>query len=310
VRIEDARCLVLGGGFLGTNLAVRLKEHAAGVTGFGRKPFFQAAWRGVPWIEADLEDEASLIRATQSIDWVFHVLGGSVPAQFDSDPSAAIHAEVIPALRLLEACRRDKVKKIVFVSSGGTVYGRAGRLPIPEEAPTEPITAYGAAKLAVEKYLGVYRHLHQLDHAVIRLANPYGPYFRPDRGQGIVGAMLARALRGKPLEIWGDGSVVRDFIFVEDAVDALIATAAYEGDERLFNVGCGAGRSVKEVAESVAALLPESKVELKFRPGRPADVPANVLDISRIRRETGWAPRTAWLDGLQRTAAWLRSCDA
>ncbi len=129
----------------------------------------------------------------------------------------------------------------MFVSSGGTVYGIPAHVPIAEEAPTDPISAYGVSKLAVEKYLGLYRHLHGLDYAVLRLANPFGACQDPDRRQGVVAALVQAVLDGRPVEIWGDGRVVRDFIYAPDAAEAIAMAASLAGPVRVLNVGSGVG---------------------------------------------------------------------
>jgi UDP-glucose 4-epimerase len=208
---------------------------------------------------------------------------------------------------MLEICRISGIRKIVFVSSGGTVYGLPQTVPIPESAATEPVCAYGVSKLAVEKYLHLYRRLHNLDYAVLRVANPFGAYQRPDRRQGVIAAMIHRILQNEPVEIWGDGRVVRDFIYIEDVVRALIEVVGYGGSYRVFNIGSGVGRSILEVIANVGTVLRRPRVVPVHKPGRATDVPVNILDISLIKKELGWTPTTDWLDALGATASWLES---
>ena len=179
------------------------------------------------------------------------------------------------------------------------------RVPIPEDAPTDPISAYGISKLAAEKYLGLYRHLYGLDYRVLRIANPYGPFQTAVRRQGIVAAMIEKALARETFEIWGTGEVVRDFVHVDDVVDAFAEMIEHSGLPRVFNVGCGVGRTVNAVVSDVERALGRGKLSVTYKPGRAADVPVNVLDIALIGRETGWRPRTSWLDGLRATAEWI-----
>jgi UDP-glucose 4-epimerase len=193
---------------------------------------------------------------------------------------------------------------VVFISSGGTVYGITGDAPVAETAPTEPISAYGINKLTIEKYVALYHYLYRLEYSVLRLANPYGPFQDAHRRQGVVAALVHKALLGEPLEIWGDGSVVRDFVHVQDVVEAMIAVLHYEGPARVFNIGSGVGRSVAGIVADLEQLLGRPLAR-RFRPARRADVPVNVLDCGLIRQETGWCPRIAWLDGLQDTIAWM-----
>ena len=305
--LAGTACLVLGGGgFIGTHLCRSLLRRGARVHGYGRRRAYPEVLAGVRWTAGEFSDRAALARAVEGAELVFHLLGGSTPESSNKDPVADLMATATSSLHLLEICRAAGTRKLVFVSSGGTVYGIPRHVPIAEAASTDPISAYGVSKLAVEKYLGLYRHLHGLDYAVLRLANPFGPYQDPDRRQGVVAALVQAVLDGRPVEIWGDGRVVRDFIYAPDAAEAVAMAAAYAGPARVLNVGSGVGRSVLDVVDDVGAVLGVPRVERTHKPGRATDVPVNVLDISLIRAELGWTPTTPWPDALRATAAWLR----
>jgi len=303
--LTGLRCLVLGaGGFIGTNLCRALLAKGAAVRGYGRNRQHPAALDGVTWTTAAFSDRAALARALDGADMVFHLIGGGVPESSNRDPEADLLASVPDTLHLLDLCRASEVRRLIFLSSGGTVYG-VPTIPGPilESAPTNPISAYGVSRLAIEKYLGLYRHLHGLDSVILRVANPYGPFQDPHRRQGVVAAMAHRALTGAPLEIWGAGDVVRDFIHIDDVTTAILAVLEYQGPQRVFNVGGGVGRSVASIADDIERLMGRPLPRL-HRPSRPADVPINVLDIGLISSETGWRPQTAWADGLAATLAW------
>jgi UDP-glucose 4-epimerase len=185
------------------------------------------------------------------------------------------------------------------------VYGQAKQIPTPEDAPTEPITSYGISKLAIEKYLALYQQLHGLDFRVLRVANPFGPFQVATKNQGIVAALIAHALADEPTEIWGDGSVVRDYIFVSDVVDALEAAAGDRSNARVFNIGSGHGRSLSEIIAALEAELGR-KIEINWKPGRAIDVPTSILAIDRARTVLRWAPKTPFDSGVQQTIAWWR----
>ncbi len=307
MRLDGAKCLVLGGGgFIGTNLCVGLATAGASVEAFGRRPLFDFPAADIPWHEAEFRDAGRLAEAVEGKDYVFHLLGGSVPAQSNSDPAGDVEASLLPSLQLMSICRAAGVKRIIFASSGGTVYGITDARPISETSPTEPITAYGVNKLAVEKYLSLYRRLYGLDSVVLRISNPYGPYQYARRPQGIVGTLLTRALAGETIEVWGDGSVIRDFLHVDDVVSAMLVAASYTGPERLFNVGSGQGRSMRDVAESIRTALHLNSNRVRYRPGRVTDVPANILDIDLIARTIGWTPQIEWEAGLAATVTWMK----
>jgi UDP-glucose 4-epimerase len=306
--LRDIHCLVLGGGgFMGTHLCQALLREGAQVRGFGRSRTDPGALAGVVWANGEFADRTALARAVEGCEVVFHMLGGSIPDSSNRDPLGDLLSSVVPALQLLEICRASMVRKVLFISSGGTVYGIPRAIPIPEGAPTEPISAYGISKLAIEKYLALYHHLYGCDFSVLRVANAFGPYQSPHRRQGLIAALMHRIAQGQPVEIWGDGRVVRDFVYIADVIDAVLLAATYEGPHHVFNVGGGIGRSVLEVVTDIADVLGCPKIGPIHKAGRATDVPVNVLDIGLIRRELGWSARTAWPDGLRLTADWIRT---
>jgi UDP-glucose 4-epimerase len=305
--LAGAKCLVLGaGGFIGINLCEGLRHDGAVVHGFGRRSAFPHALTRVRMTVAELADTAALAAALQGVDVVFHLLGGSFPARAEANPAEDLRGNAAASLDLLALCRDFGVRQIVFVSSGGTVYGLPRHMPIREDHPTDPISAYGIHQLLVEKHLGLLTHRHGVQTVVLRVANPFGPYQPPGRGQGLIPTLIERRLTGRPVEIWGDGQVTRDFFHVADLVDAALAAATYGGAERVLNVGSGIGRPVREVVHAIDAMLGLEGAEVVHRPARPVDVPFNVLDIARIRRVLGWAPRIDWHEGLRDAADWIR----
>jgi UDP-glucose 4-epimerase len=299
-------CIVLGGGgFMGVNLCRRLASSSLRVRAFGRRCFFPEALEGVEWYQGDFSDAVALASAIETYDIVFHLVHATTPHSSNLDMAGDVQQSVMPSLALMDICRNLGVKRIVFVSSGGTVYGPAAQIPTPETAPTEPITAYGISKLAIEKYLALYQRLHGLDYRILRVANPYGPYQVPIKNQGIIATLVSYALSDKRVEIWGDGSVVRDYIFVGDVIDAMEAAAAHRGDGRIFNIGTGQGRSLLEIIAAIEAQLGR-RLDISWKPGRPIDVPASIMAIKRARDVLGWAPTTPFEQGLEQTIAWWR----
>jgi UDP-glucose 4-epimerase len=296
--------LVLGGGgFVGTNLCRRLVASGARVRAFGRSRAFADELAGVEWYQAEFEDTAALTSAVASREVVFHLIQATTPHSANLDMAGDLRHSVIPTLALLDICRKANVKRVVFISSGGTIYGAAKGIPTPETAPTDPISAYAIGKLTIEKFLGLYEHLYGLSFRVLRVANPYGPFQLPAKAQGLIAMLLSRATKGQSTEIWGDGSVVRDYVFIDDVVDALQAAADDTSAERIFNVGSGRGRSVRDVIAAVEGAL-GAPVPIEWRPGRAIDVPASVLSIERAREVLGWIPKTEFAEGLRRTVRW------
>lgn len=304
---SPARIALIGaGGFLGTYLARHLAPRFPDLCCFGRSKTFPEALHGLRWVAGDTTspDSQNLDEALAGCDTVIHLASTSTPASADRDIAGDAQANVMSSLRLFDRCIAAGIKRVLFISSGGTVYGIPALTPTPESAPTLPITAYGVAKLSIEKYLEVYRRLRGLDYRVLRISNVYGPFQTAAKQQGVVAAFLARALRGESLEIWGDGGVVRDYVYVEDVAEAVIAAMAHQGEQRVFNIGCGSGLSINEVIIAMEGLLGRD-LDKRYKEGRPVDVPVNILDCDLARRELGWRAHTSFSDGLRLTADWM-----
>lgn len=305
------KCLILGGGgFLGSHLCDALLHEDHAVRIFDRPNLrhfriFRQDER-VEWIEGDFLNADDVSRALADCDTVFHLVSTTLPRSSNENPTYDVDTNLTTTIRLLDAACMHGVKKIVFASSGGTVYGVPQNIPISEDHPTEPTCSYGICKLAIEKYLHLYQQLHNLDYCVLRMANPYGERQRISAAQGAVSVFLHKALRGETIEIWGDGSVVRDYFHVSDATTAFLKAARYTGDTRIFNIGGGRGRSLNEILSTIEAILGRP-VDRNYLPGRAFDVPINVLDISRARDALAWEPVTRFEDGVARTLDWMRT---
>jgi UDP-glucose 4-epimerase len=305
----DDKNLVLGGaGFLGSHVAEALLRRGRAVRVFDRPHADMARLEEIPrgweYVGGDFLNETDQAEALRGVSTVFHLISTTIPATSSLNPIYDVETNLTSTLRCLELALESGVKRIVFVSSGGTVYGRPQSLPITEEHPTEPLVSYGVVKLAIEKYLRLYWRLYGLSYRILRLSNPYGPRQDVAGAQGAASVFLGRAHAGLPIEIWGDGSVVRDYIYVGDAVDGILAAEASEGPEGLYNIGSGEGVSLNDLVAHIRDAAGRD-VEVRMLPGRPFDVPANVLDIGKAGRDLGWSPRVPLAEGLRRTWEWL-----
>jgi UDP-glucose 4-epimerase len=304
---QQHSCVVLGGGgFIGVNLCRRLIRTGYRVRVIDRHCSFPECLAGSEWIPGDFSDAGTLGAAIEPGAIVFHLVHTTLPQTANLDMVGDVEGNVIPSLRLLELCRKIGAARIVFVSSAGTVYGCASDVPTPETAATNPITAYGISKLSIEKYLALYEHLHRLDYRILRVANPYGPFQVAHRNQGLIAAILSRSLQNQSCEVWGDGSVVRDFVFIDDVTDALLLAAVDKSDERIFNIGSGRGLSLREVIAAIESQL-GSKLHLDWKRGRPVDVPISIISVNRATKTLGWHPKTSFDAGLAETIAWWRA---
>ena len=294
-----------GGGFLGINLCRRLAAAGHRILAFGHRGLFSEALTSVEFREGDLADRTAVANALRGADVVFHLVHSTVPYSANLNITRDVQENLLPSLALLDLAREAEVRRVVFVSSGGTIYGRAVQIPTEEIAPTEPVTAYGISKLAIEKYLALYELHHALEYRVLRVANPFGPFQIALKKQGLIAAILFGAMCARPIEVWGDGSVVRDFIFVDDVIDALELVAVHTGDERIFNIGSGVGRSVRDVLISIEQLL-DRKLDIAWKGSRAVDVPVSALCVKRAREKLGWIPKTSFEAGIAQTIAWWR----
>lgn len=299
-------CIIGGNGFIGSHIQDVLlsRGHAVRVLDMVHE-LYREPLPDVDYRVGSSADESSRLTALLGIDAVMYLASTTVPATSNLDIAADIQSNLVPLAATLDAMIKVGVARIAYFSSGGTVYGPTDRERVPEEARLEPICSYGIVKVAAEKYLGMYRHLHRIAPVILRPSNPFGPRQGHRGVQGFVGTSLARMLRGEPLEIWGDGSVVRDYIYVGDV--ALAAVLALEADVvGPLNIGRGIGSSLTEVVDVLAAATGVTP-EVRFRAGRAVDVPRAVLDVSRARESLGWAPATSLLDGVATHWDWLRS---
>ena len=249
-------------------------------------------------IRGELSDRNAVQAALDNCEVCYHLACSTVPKSSNEDPAYDAQTNILDTLHLLDSACKAGVKKVVYMSSGGTVYGPPQALPITEAHATEPICAYGISKLAIEKYFALYQQLHGLEYAVLRVSNAFGPGQRMDSGQGAVAAFLGKALRGQTIEIWGDGSNVRDYIYIDDVIAALLAATLYKGEERVFNIGTGTGRSLNQVLDAIDHLL-NNPTTRSYVERRAHDVSSNILSIEKAKHALAWTPRVRFEDGLK-----------
>jgi UDP-glucose 4-epimerase len=261
---------------------------------------------GVEFVEGDFGNRNDVSAALDGCRTVFHLVGTTHPKTSNDDPVRDLESNLLTTVQCLELARRNAIEKIVFSSSGGTVYGLPTTVPIPEHHETRPLCSYGIHKLAIEHYLHLYRSLYGLDYCVLRLANPFGERQRPEASQGAVAVFLDKALRGEEIVIWGDGSAVRDYVYVADVARAFCQAARYTGTPRIFNIGSGQGLSVNDLISSIETVSGRP-VARRYLPGRPFDVTVSVLDTSLAAQHLGWRPRCSFEEGLRRTLEWQLS---
>lgn len=297
--------LIIGGnGFIGSSLVQRLLAEGCELRVLDPSaPRTDLDWSGVNYVRHSLGDPEALARVMEGVDVVFHLASTTVPGTSNLDPQADVADNLVGALNVLAAMRMGRVRRIVFLSSGGTVYGNPTRVPVPEDAPLDPISSYGVVKVAIEKYLGMYHRLDMIDPLVIRPSNPYGPRQSTSGVQGAIAVFLGKALRGECVEIWGDGEVVRDYVHVEDLID-LIVHATRSGFIGTLNGGSGMGISLNELLALIRRVT-GCALPATYRTGRTFDVKRIVLDMSAAHEQFGWSPRISLEAGIQDTWNYL-----
>ncbi len=254
----------------------------------------------------DFNNIRDISNALDGVDVVIHLVGLTLPGPSNQNPVYDVETTVIGTLKLLDAAVKKGVKKVVFASSGGTVYGIPNILPIPEAHPTFPLCSYGITKLMVEKYLELFRHLKGLEYTVLRIANPYGERQRMDNVQGAIAVFLGRVLVGGKITIWGDGSVARDYLHVSDLVTAFLKVIEQDTHERIYNIGSGHAVSLKNVL-TVIKHVTGRRLCVEYTDARKEDVPINCLDIGLAIRDLHWHPVLSLEDGISRTWEWMRN---
>lgn len=293
-------------GFIGRALTLKLLNEGKSVRAVSRgfDESFLAQFNdrdGLEIVVGELEDRDSMMRALEGLGAVFQLMSTASPGIGNEDLIHSLTVNVPPQIQFMSDCLQQGVDKLIFLSSGGTVYGRPTLTPIPETHPTEPISSYGVTKLITEKYLNFYGQVHALNYIIVRLSNPIGPGQLFKRGQGLVPAILSRHNASQPLTIFGDGSALRDYVFIDDAVDALVRIIDRpQVSQTILNVASGEGRSILDVVAAIERVLGE-ELQKTYLPNRHTDVDVNILDISKARRLLDWSPKVDFEDGIRRT---------
>ena len=302
-QLSGANVAVIGAsGFIGSHLVDSLLYNKCNVLALSRSVpgmISKSARlnKNLQVKSVNIENFSDLCSCLRNIDVVYHLVSSTTPKTSNLSPQLDVQANLVGSLNILESCRLQNVKKLVFISSGGTVYGTPNVVPICENHPTNPLCSYGVTKLATEKYIFMYRTLYGLDASVLRLANPYGERQRVEASQGVIPVFLHRALHLRPLEIWGDGSTIRDFVYISDVINAILLSTLHSGSPHIFNIGSGCGLSINELVSLVESEV-GYKVNVNFKASRGFDVPSNVLAIDKAKKYLNWEPEISIKEGI------------
>jgi len=297
--------LVLGGnGFIGSHLVDALHAVGCRVRVFDRSPNrYQEPRADIDYRIGSFGDSAQLAEALQDVSVVFHLISTSVPSTSNLDPVADIEGNLIGTVVLLQQMVKLGVKRIVYLSSGGTVYGNPSVESVPETHPLNPICSYGVVKVAIENYLYMFSQLHAIEPVVVRASNPFGPRQGHIGVQGVIPTFLQRVKDGERIQIWGDGSVVRDYIYIRDLV-SLCLKAGLGDKVGVFNAGSGVGHSLNDLLVIIQQVSGK-ELTIDYLPGRSFDVKRITLNISKASSEFDWQPEMDIETGIREHWSWL-----
>ena len=304
-------CLVLGGaGFIGSHVVDRIIEadHRARVFDMPNISLrnFETNIDRVEFVGGDFNNTKDVANALRGMDVVIHLVSLTLPGPSNENPIYDVESNVVRTLFMLEKALEAGVKKIIFASSGGTVYGNPKTLPISETHPTDPMCSYGICKLTIEKYLNLFNILHDLNHVVLRLGNPYGERQKTQNFQGAIAVFLGKALRDEEIVIWGDGSVARDYFYIIDAADAFVKAVELDTKSNIYNIASGTAVTLNELVATIERVTGK-RLKIRHVQGRKFDTPVNCLDIALASKELGWQPETSLEKGVKRTWEWLKN---
>lgn len=312
---EPVRALVTGAaGFIGSTLVDRLLADGHTVVGLdnfvtGHVANLEhlASTPALAFVEADIVTaDLQAILDEHRPEVVFHLAAQIDVRRSVADPQFDASVNVIGTVRLAEAARRTGVRKIVHTSSGGSIYGTPSQYPTPETVPADPASPYAAGKVAGEIYLNTFRHLCGLDCSHIAPANVYGPRQDPYGEAGVVAIFAQALLSGRPTKLFGDGTHTRDYVFVDDVVDAFIKASGDAGGGQRFNIGTGIETSDRQL-HTVVAVAVGGPDDPEFHPPRLGDLKRSCLDIGLATKFLGWSPQVQLDDGVRRTVEYFRA---
>lgn len=304
------KILIFGGaGFIGSHMAENLLSHGMKVTLFDKlnssKKNIAQILHDIDFIEGDFNNQVDISKAVKGQDYVIHLVSSTLPANSNLNPYYDVESNLLSSLHLFDECVKNNIKRVIFISSGGTVYGNPLKLPIKETHPTNPMSSYGIIKLSIEKYLGLYKNLHGMDYRILRFSNPFGERQNPRLAQGLIAHLLYKIKNKQTIEIWGDGKVIRDYFYIKDGVKSVYRALIDRSANNIYNISSGKGMSVNQILDRFRRILGLS-FRVKYLDARKFDVKANVLDNSLAARSLKWKPETNFNQALKNTWRYIQ----
>jgi UDP-glucose 4-epimerase len=303
------RVLITGGtGFIGSFVVEELltKGHDIVIIANGRQlpHYLENLSTKITYYQGDFGEIDVLEKALPGCDAVIHLAWSTVPKQTKGATAFEFTSNINSSINLIEKCVDFNINKIIFISSGGTIYGIPEFIPIHELHGLNPISNYGLSKLTTEKLLHLYHYSHKINYTVLRVSNAYGERQNFYKNQGVIGVWLKNIFQNKEIEIWGDGSIVRDYVYVEDVASSIIKALDTVDGASIYNIGSGEGVSLNDILKEMEKILDVS-FKVIYKPSRNFDVPTNILDISKAKKMIGYSPTISLQDGILKTWKWF-----
>jgi UDP-glucose 4-epimerase len=301
--------LLIGGmGYVGRQLQELLRAAGNRIHVIDRKAPEQSVNENIEFHEGLLSDESILRAVLPRCATVFFLASDSVPATTAGSPSHEGELNLLPFLKFLDTFQDYNHTHLVYLSSGGTIYGNPEKCPVYESSPIAPISYHGAGKAAIETFLHVCSSQCGNSITIIRPSNLYGPYQPYVPGFGVIRSIMEKLKQYHDIEIWGDGEIIRDYLYIDDFIAACLMCMRPDKQQkkyRIFNVSSGQSLSINQLCNAIEAAT-ERKLKRVYRPGRTVDVQVVILDHSKIKKELGWQPVVGINEGLRRTWAWMQ----
>lgn len=289
------------GSLLGSGFDVRVFDKV----GSSRKNI-QEYINDIEIIEGNFDDFSKIKEILNDVDYVYHLICTTIPETSHLNPYFDVESNLLPTINLLELIKGNSIKKIIYLSSGGTVYGTPANIPIKESHATNPINSYGIVKKAIEDYLLLYNRTFDIDVCIFRLSNPYGEKQNHKGIQGVIPVFLYKVINKEIIEVWGDGNVIRDYIHIKDVIDIMVQALSIKTPEIVYNLGSGIGTSINDILKFIKENL-ENDFEVNYLEARSFDVKVNVLDISNLKNRFGEKDFININDGINKLYDYIKS---
>ena len=298
------KCLIIGGaGLIGSYVSNLLVETGRDVYVLGRHPSpIHELSKKATYLMGDFRNRVILRSILEDTSEVIDLAYSTVPKTSFDNPLYDIFSNLPMGVTLLQEAAHIHLNKMVFVSSGGTVYGKASSLPIDETHPTNPISPYGITKLTMENYARMFALVYSLPIAIARPSNAYGEYQTAFTGQGFIATAIQSVLQGKKIDIYGKQGTIRDYLHASDIARGVVSILEHGETGQAYNIGSGVGRNNMEVMAAISPLAVQARLSPKIDvlPERPFDVPANVLSSQKLYSISGWQPKISFEEGIMR----------